>query len=423
MFADAYAQAISPSLAITLRAIVISSVVWLPIVLAYLSLWLWIYYARARWIKELEWVLLEIKLPKEIPKTPQAMEVVLSALHIPVDAANLIDKWLKGNLRLWSSLEIVSIGGSIHFFIRTPKSNKNRLESAVYSQYPSAEVFEVADYVDDVPYGLPGSDWKINGTEFKLFKPDAYPIKTYVDYGLDKAVDVDDLSPIDPITAMIEFFGTLKPQEQIWIQFIIIATRERFNKKKKWSEIWYQPEEWFKKQYWTDEAEEAIKKIREKDSPKPKPGEAQRFSFPTPGQTEVLKAIERTLAKPAFDCGIRAIYMAPEDIYAGTNYGAMISTLTQYNSASLNGFKPDNSTNIKYPWQDMTGKKLALKKAKMYDAYRRRAYFYPPYIRKQMVFSTEELATMYHFPGKLASTPNLKKIESKRAEPPTNLPI
>lgn len=423
MFADAYAQAVSPGVVIALRAIVAASVVWLPIVLTYLSLWLWIYYARAKWLKGLEWVLLEIKLPKEIAKTPQAMEVVLASLHIPVDAANLLDKWLKGNLRLWSSLEIVSLGGAIHFFIRTPKSNKNRVESAIYSQYPSAEVYEAADYVDNVPYGLPGSDWKLNALEFELVKADAYPIKTYVDYGLDKAVDVDDLSPVDPLTAMIEFFGTLKPQEQIWTQFLIIATRKRFNAAKKWSEIWYQPTEWFKKQDWVKESEAAIKEIREKDSPKPKEGEAQRFSFPTPGQTEVLKAIERTIAKPAFDVGIRAIYLAPEDAYTGTNYGGMISTFTQYNSASLNSFKPLNGTNIKYPWQDLTGRKLALKKAKMFDAYRRRSYFYPPYVKKQMVLSTEELATMYHFPGKLASTPSLKKIESKRAEPPINLPI
>jgi hypothetical protein len=423
MLTDAYTQAVIPGVIIALKAIVISSVIWLPIVLVYLSLWLWLYYARAKWIKNLEWILLEIKLPKEVAKTPQAMEAVLMSMHVPVDAGNLIEKWFTGKLRSWSALEIVSLGGDIHFFIRTSKDSKNRVESAIYSQYPSVEVYEVPDYTENVPYGLPGSNWKIMGTEFKLDKPDAYPIKTYLDYGTDKVADVDDLSPVDSITPMIEFFGTLKPQEQIWAQFIIIATRDRFKKEKKWSEIWYQPSEWFKKQNWTEEAKAEIKKIREADSPKPKEGETQRLSFPTPGQTEVLKAVERTLGKPAFDCGIRTIYLAPEDVYNGVNVGGMISCFMQYNSASLNAFKLLNFTIVKYPWQDLTGRKLALKKAQMFDAYRRRSYFYPPYIRKQMVLSTEEIATMYHFPGKLAATPNLKKIESKRAEPPTNLPI
>jgi hypothetical protein len=59
----------------------------------------------------------------------------------------------------------------------------------------------------------------------------------------------------------------------------------------------------------------------------------------------------------------------------------------------------------------------------MFDAYRRRGYFYPPYVKKQMVLTTEEIATIYHFPGKMAATPSLPKIESKRSEPPTNLPV
>lgn len=406
-----------------LQIIVISSTVWLPIALTYLALWLWLYYARAKWLKDLEWVLLEVRLPKTMAKTPQAMELALMAMHSPVDAGDMLKKWFQGELRIWSSLELVSIGGDIHFFVRTPKGNKNRAESAIYSQYPGVEIYEVEDYTNNVPYGLPGSDWQLMGTEFKFDAPDAYPIKTYIDYGLDRLADEEDMTKVDPLTPVIEFLGTLKPQEQIWIQILIIATRSRFFKEKKWADIWFQPKEWFKQNDWRKGVDDEVKKIREKDAPKPKEGEAPRFAFLTPGQNAVVEAIERAAGKPAFDAGIRALYLAPKEHQNKVNFGSMISAITQFNSASLNRFKPENITGIKYPWQDLTGRKLALKKVRMFDAYRRRSYFYPPYVKKQMVLSTEEVATIYHFPGALAATPSLKKIESKRSEPPTNLPL
>ena len=42
--------------------------------------------------------------------------------------------------------------------------------------------------------------------------------------------------------------------------------------------------------------------------------------------------------------------------------------------------------------------------------------------RTPLVLNSEELATIYHFPGQVAETPTFKRIESKRAEPPQNLP-
>jgi hypothetical protein len=130
------------------------------------------------------------------------------------------------------------------------------------------------------------------------------------------------------------------------------------------------------------------------------------------------------LSKLGFDCGIRAIYLGPKDKMNRFNIPGTIGVLRQYNSADMNGFKTRRRSSFLYPfWQDPYGWRTARLKAVFFDAYRRRSYFYPPYVRTPFVLSAEELATIYHFPGRVAATPTFSKIESKRGEPPVSLPV
>ncbi|MCK5590431.1 MAG: hypothetical protein KAI72_00610, partial [Candidatus Pacebacteria bacterium] len=63
------------------------------------------------------------------------------------------------------------------------------------------------------------------------------------------------------------------------------------------------------------------------------------------------------------------------------------------------------------------------KKRTIFNAYKRRSYFYPPHKRKPLVFNIEELATIYHFPGMVAETPTFGRIDSRKGEAPINLPV
>jgi hypothetical protein len=78
---------------------------------------------------------------------------------------------------------------------------------------------------------------------------------------------------------------------------------------------------------------------------------------------------------------------------------------------------------MNYPWQDYNSfrynriSKLAL------EAYKRRAYFYEPYVEKYFVLNSEELATIFHFPGQVAAAPTLYRVPSKKGQAPSNLPI
>lgn len=393
---------------ISLESMMMAFLLLAPILFGYIVFIFWRYFKEAEFIKDMEWVLLEIKMPREINKSPQAMEVVFSVMHQTVEG-NWYTKLTKGELRKWFSLELVSIGGSVHFYVRALKEYKNLIESQLYSQYPDIEIVEVEDYTKNVPYALKGSEWDLAGFNFALTKADPYPIKTYVDYGLDK--DPKEEFKVDPFTAVVELLGSLKPGEQMWIQILIMATKDRFPKKGAW----------FKKTDWIGQAEEEIAKIMEKTVNENNPkGDATKLSS---GDKNKIEAIERSVGKLGFDCGLRSIYLAKKDVFDKVNFGAMASVLKQFSSMDLNGFKPLNSTSVKYPWSDLTGRKEPRLKWYMFDSYRRRSYFYPPYRYPSFVLNTEELATIYHLPGQVAETPTLERIESKRSEPPANLPL
>ena len=200
-----------------LSIIVITSPVWLPAVLIYAFWTLWNTYLKLREIKATDFILLEVKLPKEIEKSPAAMELVLSAFWQSDPSSNFIDKYWEGKYQPWFSLELVSLGGEVHFFIWTPKKNKNVIESRIYAQYPNVEIHEVPDYTQFVRFDP--SKMKLWGTEYEFTKPDPYPIHTYVDYGLDK--DPKEFYKVDPLVSLIEYLGSVAAGDQAWHQILV----------------------------------------------------------------------------------------------------------------------------------------------------------------------------------------------------------
>lgn len=362
-----------------------------------------LYLLRYNYIKSIDWVLLEIRMPQEISKSPVGMEVILSTMHQTGDG-NLVDKFMKGKLRSWFSLEICSFGGTIHFYIRTDRKFRNLLESTIYAQYPEIEIHEAEDYVHNIPFGLPGSTWDMWGTRLSLDKPDPYPIKTYIDYGLDKE-EKDPVRSIDPLTPIIEFMGSIKPNEQVWMQIVVMAARKK----------------------WKEEGEKIVNDIMKRDPKTKSSREKTEAGFPiipslSEGERDVIKAIERAVGKLGFEVGIRTLYFGEPKIDKN-NIAAILGTIKQFNSQNLNGFKRAEDTSFDYPWQDFFGMRLARLKARYFDAYRRRSYFFTPYVSPTFILNTEELATIFHFPGGVSKTPTFERIMSKRAEPPSNLPI
>jgi len=368
---------------------------FLPLFLILVFWDLWINYIRTRFIYGIGWTTLEIKLPREITKSPRAMEIVLNMFHQTSDG-NFWEKYWVGKLRPWFSLEIVGIGGEIHFFVYTQSFFRNLIEAQIYAQYPEVEIVEVEDYSKLAFIEGFGAEWGCFGTEFDLTAEDAYPIRTYVDYGLHETLTKEEQKN-DPMTSFLELLGSLKEGEQIWFQILIRATKKE----------------------WKDEGKALIDKITERNK---NLGEGEQAKRLTSGEAEIIKAIERDVSKLGFDVGIRALYLAPKDKFNAINIPSMIGSMKQYNAVNLNSFKPTRATSLNYWWQLKEWREQKMK-IKMIDAYRKRSYFYMPYPRKPFILNTEELATVFHFPGRVAETPTFGRIEAKKGEPPAGLPV
>lgn len=396
--------------------------VWLPVLFLTLLFNAWVYYIRSAYWQSMGTVLLEIKLPKEIYKSPAAMEVVLSAMHQTADESNWYQKYWLGQTRSWFSLELISQGGHIRFFIWMRKKYKNSLEGHLYSQYPGVEVYEVEDYTKDV-YFDPNKH-KLFGLQCELSKPDPFPIKTYVDYGLDK--DPEEEFKVDPLTTSLEFLSTVTEGHNIWIQIIIRAHKKEKKKALPWAKK-LENFAWFEEvDSWKDEAKDEIKKILESMKAAKEEGGFPRI--PTKGESETIAALERSVSKIGFDTTIRFIYFTDKDIYNGMYVGGIFGYLKQYASAELNGFKPagwySEFNNPIYDWWKST----KMFPYRLLDEYKLRRFFFSPYrgkwfYSKPFVLNSEELATIYHFPGSIAAAPTLQRVPSKKSEAPANLPV
>lgn len=397
-----------------------SAPIWLPFITFKLFFESWLYYVR----KDYNWqqgrVTLEIKVPQEVFRSPEAMELVLNQLHQTAAPDNHLQTYIDGKHPPKYGLEIVSRGGDIRFYINTPRKKfKNIIETQLYAQYPGIEVHELdIDYTAEVPWDM--NKFQYFSIHFGLKKADAYPIKTYVDYGLNDMPKEEE--KLDPISSMIEMLGSIGPGEFYWVQILIDANRE----------VTFKEGALHKESDWKEAARAEIKKIIKGANERlgidgKKEGQSMTMMSLSEGEKDAVKAIERSLGKNAFNTAIRAMYIAEKERFnPGERIGALITGWRSYDDLNRNAigvrWRTDFNWNM---WQDPSGRrKDMMKKHELHDYKARRYYTLSDGLDDSpKVMTTEELATIFHIPGKVIGTPSLSRIPSKRSEPPSNLPI
>ena len=199
--------------------------IYAPVTLFLIFKSLWIFYLEGFYNSKPRnsGMLLEIKMPREIRKSPKAMEQFLCNVYNTKSGRGFIEKWWVGKAVLKFSLEVASIGGEVHFYIRTPRKFRNIVEANLYAQYQDLEIVEVEeanDYINEFPgtiEGIYGMGYKLWGVELMLGKSDVYPIRTYIDF---ESPDED--KSLDPVSALLEILTKEKKEERIWVQILIL---------------------------------------------------------------------------------------------------------------------------------------------------------------------------------------------------------
>lgn len=386
--------------------------IWLPVCLAIAAYFAWKNYVRADFLAHRKPVLLEIKIPRDIMKSPRAMEVALTSFYFTAGEVTFLVRGWKGSVRPWFSLELCSFGGEIHFYLWCWDSYRRAVETAIYAEFPEVEIMEAEDYASKFVYDPKKmrcfcGDIRYKGGTHK--EDDVYPVKSYIDFELDK--DPKEEFKIDPLSQWFETMSSLKPHEQAWYQinFRMMGKVGMVNPKKS---------------NWPERVRAEVEKIRkEMTLTDEKDPTAKAFPRPTWRQQRMMETLERHLGKIPFDVGIRHIYITTEAFDGPTltalrwNYRSLNSPdyMNQLRSVGLhNGFD--------FPWQNLYDIRWQLITRRHLDAMRRRAYFFTPWESKWITMSTELLATLYHFPSRTVQAPGLQRIPAKKAAPPPNLP-
>lgn len=385
------------------------------------------HYVNEKYLDSLDWVLLKIKPPAALDRTLKAVEQVFAGLHgVYISPLEWKDRFFRGKISDWFSLEIVGSEGVTDFYIRTLSQYRNIVESNIFAQYPDVEISEAQDYMNKWPRSLPNQDTDLFGMELLLAKEDAYPIRTYL-YFEEKLGGPEQLKRIDNLASISEIFSTFKPGEDFVMQ---ILTRP------------------VPSDGWTKKAQGVLDKLLGKEPKKqadfmesmfksvdsiflggaPETKEETKEKKLSAPEIDQVKAIGEKISKLGFETSIRLAYIAKKEIFHRHHFAAIMGGLKQLAAVNLNSFKPNSKTityskgrlPILFPSnKGWFAEQLAFeKKWRLFRNLRLRIF-----PKKYFIFNTEELATVFHLPGLEVKAPLFPRVEAKKGQPPSGLPL
>jgi hypothetical protein len=400
-------------------------------------------YINQKYLASLDWVMLEIKLPREITKSPLATETAITGFLQSAGASTVYARNFEGKVPHFGSLEIASIEGVIHFYIRVQRRFRALMETNFYAQYPTIEIIEAEDYTKLIHFHHLSTDtnaWAMNyrtgekweptdpetgkpypgknGKNYEM-KADFLPIKTYVDFGLDK--DPKEEYKTDPLTQMLEVMGSIGKGEHIWYQ--VLVQDESVYDDKKMPKL-YVNEKTHKHMSLRELADARKKQIRtsgyikhgdlvmdeygyEKPKRKVDTGEVDDDGKPiikevpltynlmkdgkleqsmkaipkeeiklTTDEKDELDAINKKMGKPLAAVVVRIIYVAKKENFQGGHTATTMSF-----SKLFKGWNKLLLTKLTdpydYPWERHNGRRLFWRSEESFEAYVEREGYFP----------------------------------------------
>jgi hypothetical protein len=266
------------------------------------------------------------------------------------------------------SFEIVGMAEDIRFYIYAPNKYKDIIEKQINASYPDAEIRSVEEggrgnakegYIVGNEYNIFSKDGKVAFASLKLKDSNYKPLKVYKDFA------------VDPISSLTSVLAKMGQGEGAAIQIIISsAAGSKWNK--------------FGRKY--------IAGVKKRES---NPETAKYGTDP-----KELEGIDNKIGKPGFYTTIRLVVSSSSQEAAQAHLENMVSSFGQFSGG--NSFAKD---------------KIYLKGNFINDF----VYRYLPN-RGMAVLTSEELATLFHFPNKNVTTPHIHWLNAKRAPAPAQIP-
>lgn len=306
--------------------------------------------AKLRHKKSLDWVFMEVQLPRDNEIKIDAAEQMFSSL-LSLKKASGIFKFFKIPDSI--SFEIVAMPEDIRFYVGLPKKLEDMVEKQIHGAYPGAQI----SLVDE--YNIFNENGKVSFARIALKGPSYEPIKPYKDL------------PVDPLATITSTLAKMQQGEAAAIQILVTPATDK----------------------WKKEGRGYISTTKKREANP----ETAKYSV----DQKQLEAIEQKLSKPAFEIYIRAVVVSSSVESADAHLSNIVGSLTQ-----LSGFN------------SFVKKKIKLKASFMHDF----IYRYLPLKGKGSILTTEELATLFHFPNKSVETPQIHWLNARSAPAPGNMP-
>ncbi len=400
--------------------------------LAFTFLWgvreVYLLYIRINWSKDHESILLAIDIPRGNEQSPKAVENLFIYLAGAHKTINFFEKWFNGEWQKSFSFEIVSMEGYTQFLIYSPLEYRNLVESAVYSQYPDAEISEVDDYTKAVPQDLPDEEYDVWGTEFIQSAPWFYPIKCYQEF--EHQMGPSETQFKDPMATLMDLFGSLGPGENLWFQVLITPMGfEWFKDSIKEVDRIFGRKKKTKSGLSTrliealGNASEAVYSIwGDIDSDSKPEAKPKTMMDLTPDEKSKVENIQLKAAKVAFGAKFRAVYVAKREVVNKTKVvNGLVGYIKQFSALDLNGLKPDMKLTFTRAQYFLVKSRLLHRKRKIFKAYIKRSGSNG---RNPGIYSVEELATVWHFPLEAnVKAAMIQKAPGRKADAPVSLPL
>ncbi|MBI2034722.1 MAG: type IV secretory system conjugative DNA transfer family protein [Candidatus Levybacteria bacterium] len=264
------------------------------------------------------------------------------------------------------SFEIVGMPGDIRFYVNAPNSLRDFIEKQINGAYPEAEITPVNQeaakqkegYILGNEYNIFSQEGKVAFASLRLKSSDYMPIKVYKDLAVD---------PLSSITSVLAKMGQ---GEGAAIQILISPADTK----------------------WKKTGRSYIAKTKKTES---NPETAKYAS-----DTKELDGIENKISKPGFNVVVRIVVSSSTQESAAAHLENIANAFSQYDG--INSF---------------TRNSHFLKSSYVTDF----VYRYWPLRGQTSILSSEELATIFHFPNKSVLTPGVHSVMSKRAPAPARI--